>query len=126
MSSNGDKSKLMSDLSKVGNELFVAFCPWAPPCDYAVYVMPWEHHADVLLDAAPTHALGSSPVARCSAPVASASAAGETLNCNTYDTATAIAQAIHADKLVCMHDGPVDNGWISLNAALRRANAMDG
>ena len=54
------------------------------------------------------------------------SAAGETLNCNTYDTATAIAQAIHADKLVCMHDGPVDNGWISLNAALRRANAMDG
>jgi len=50
------------ELVVYGNEFFVAFCPWAPPCDYAVYVMPWEHHADFLLDAAPTHALdGTNP-----------------------------------------------------------------
>ena len=32
------------------NDLFVAFCPWAPPCDYAIYIMPWAHTADLLLD----------------------------------------------------------------------------
>ena len=52
------------------------------------------------------------------------SASGETLNCNCYDVATSIATAIHADKLVCMRDGPVDNGWISSLAARARVDSM--
>ena len=54
------------------------------------------------------------------------SASGETLNCNCYDVATSIATAIHADKLVCMRDGPVDNGWISSLAARARGLHADG
>ena len=32
-----------SELVVYQNDLFVAFCPWAPPCDYAIYIMPWAH-----------------------------------------------------------------------------------
>ena len=35
----------------------VAFVPWAPPCDYAIVVMPFKHTADLLLDVAPRHAI---------------------------------------------------------------------
>ena len=38
------------ELVVYSNETFVAFCPWAPPCDYAIYIMPWAHTADLLLD----------------------------------------------------------------------------
>jgi galactose-1-phosphate uridylyltransferase len=41
-----------SELVVYSNEVFVAFCPWAPPCDYALYIMPWSHTADLLLDIA--------------------------------------------------------------------------
>ena len=41
-----------SELVVYQNDLFVAFCPWAPPCDYAIYIMPWAHTADLLLDVA--------------------------------------------------------------------------
>ena len=33
------------------NDRFVAFCPWAPPCDYCIYIMPWKHTADFFLEA---------------------------------------------------------------------------
>ncbi|TQE14373.1 hypothetical protein C1H46_000292 [Malus baccata] len=35
------------------------------------------------------------------------SSSGETLNCNTYEVATACALAIEADKLICIIDGPI-------------------
>ena len=43
------------------NELFVAFCPWAPPCDYAIYIMPWAHSADLLLGVSEGKAPGTTP-----------------------------------------------------------------
>ncbi len=30
------------------NEHFVSFVPWAPSTDYCVWIMPWEHRADLL------------------------------------------------------------------------------
>jgi UDPglucose--hexose-1-phosphate uridylyltransferase len=46
-----------ADGEAIGHELvihenthFVAYCPWSSLCDYAITIMPREHHADLLLD----------------------------------------------------------------------------
>lgn len=54
------------------------------------------------------------------------SSAGEVLNCNTYEVATACALAIEADKLICIVDGQIhdDHGWLIRFMTLQDADKL--
>ncbi|KAK4749442.1 hypothetical protein SAY87_026891 [Trapa incisa] len=54
------------------------------------------------------------------------SSAGEVLNCNTYEVATACALALGAEKLICIIDGPIldENGHLIRFLPLQEADML--
>lgn len=54
------------------------------------------------------------------------SSTGQVLNCNTYEVATACAQALQADKLICLVDGPIldENGRLIRYMTLPEADQL--